>query len=204
MNSLLLNGTVAALTALFGPTLYEIILNGFGVLAICCKVSEYQAKKRSIMFIFATLANFLWVLYFAFYGDWASALTCFIATVRMLVFMQSGKHKWADGYFWLIFFIIVQAVVSVSTFTGWQDVAALVAGFVGIVTYYVKNEKWYRILSVVFMALWICNGLIKFYPIALISDSFSIISATVAIFRFDILAKKASVKTNNVDKTNKE
>ena len=54
------------------------------------------------------------------------------------------------------------------------------------------------------MSLWICNGLIKFYPIALISDSFSVISATVAIFRFDILKKKASVNTNNVDKTNEE
>ncbi len=204
MNSLMLNSTVAALTALFGPTLYVIILNGFGVLAICCKVSEYQAKKRSLMFVFATIANFLWVLYFVFYGDWASALTCLISSVRLLVFMQRGKYKWADGYFWLVFFMFVQAVVSVFTFTGWQDVAALVAGFVGIVTYYVKNEKLYRILSVVFMSLWICNGLIKFYPIALISDSFSVISATVAIFRFDILKKKASVNTNNVDKTNEE
>ena len=154
------------------------------------------------MLAFAIAANFLWVLYFLFYGDLASTLTCAISVIRLLIFLQKDKHKWADSVFWLIFFIVLQAVVSVFTFTGWQDIAALIAGFVGIVAYYVTNARAYRILSVIFMLLWICNGIIKFYPIALISDTFSTISATIAIIRFDILAKKAKrTKTSGEEQT---
>ena len=37
---------------------YLIILNAFGVLAIILKVIEYQIKKRSLMMVIATFANF--------------------------------------------------------------------------------------------------------------------------------------------------
>ena len=197
MNELLLNGTVTALTSLFGHTLYIIILNAFGVLAIACKVSEYQVKKRATMLVIATIANFLWVMYFVFYGDWASALTCFVSSVRLLIFLQKGKHKWADSIFWLVFFLLFQAVVSVFTYSGWKDIFALVAGFVGIVAYYVMNQKAYRVLSLMFMSLWVINGVFKVYPIALISDTLSVISVLSAIIRFDIIKKSAKLKQEN-------
>ena len=189
-----INGTVQALSSFFGLTLYLIILNGFGVLAICCKVTEYQVKKRATMLVIATIANFLWVMYFVFYGDWASALTCFVSSVRLLIFLQKGKHKWADSIFWLVFFLLFQAVVSVFTYSGWKDIFALVAGFVGIVAYYVMNQKAYRVLSLIFMSLWVINGVFKVYPIALISDTLSVISVLSAIIRFDIVKNKQTKK----------
>ena len=214
MNSLLLNssiielitpatnGTVQALSAFFGFALYLIILNGFGVLAIACKVTEYQVKNRLTMLTVATLANFLWVLYFVFYGDWASALTCVIATIRLLIFLQKGKKKWADSNFWLILFLALQVIVSFISFTSFKDVFALTAGFVGIIAYYVIDARKYRILSLIFMLLWIVNGILKFYPVALVSDSFSVISVTVAIFRYDIFAPKGKkIEEKVVDDT---
>ena len=193
-----INGTVQALSSFFGLTLYLIILNGFGVLAICCKVTEYQVKKRMTMLVVATFANFLWVMYFVFYGDWASALTCIVSTIRLLIFLQRGKRKWADSSFWLYFFLILQVVVSFFSFNSWKDLFALTAGFVGIIAYYVIDQKKYRFLSLIFMLLWIVNGLLKFYPVALVSDTFSLISVTVAIFRYDIFAPK-SKKIDNAE-----
>ncbi len=188
------NGTVSALSGFFGFTLYLFILNGFGVLAICCKVTEYQVKKRVTMLIVATFANFLWVLYFIFYGDWASALTCIVSTIRLLVFLQRGKRKWADSQLWLYFFLALQVIVSFFSFNTWKDLFSLTAGFVGIVAYYVVDQKQYRFLSLIFMLLWIVNGILKFYPVALVSDSFSVISVAVAIYRYDIRANKIRTK----------
>lgn len=189
MNLLLLANLGETLNSFFGPIWYFILLNGFGVLAIGCKVCEYQAKKRNVMLAIASVANFLWVLYFVFYGDLASALTCLIGTIRLLVFMQRGRYKWAEGDVWLYVFLVLQAVVAVFTFVSWKSIISLTAGFVGIFAYFVIDAKRYRLISFVHMALWVVNSIINFYPIALASDCMSLISVSVAIYRFDIRKK---------------
>ena len=67
---------------------YLIILNAFGVIAIVCKIFEYQVKSRSTMFVFVTIAAVCWVMYFVFYGNFASALTCLLTVVKMFIFME--------------------------------------------------------------------------------------------------------------------
>ena len=183
---------------------YLIILNAFGVLAICCKIVEYQIKKRGTMMMIATSASFLWVLYFIFYGDFSSALTCAIGVIRLLVFMQKGRHKWADSIWWLVFFLLLQTVVSVFTFKDWHDIFSLTAGFVGIITYFMVDQKKYRAFSLVHMSLWVVNSAIRFYPIALISDTMSTISVAVAIIRFTIAEKRDKQMNAFIDKQNQE
>ena len=180
---------------------YLIILNAFGVIAIICKIFEYQVKSRNAMFVLVTIASICWVLYFALYGNFASALTCLLSVIKMLIFMQRGKHKWADGLFWLILFLVLQTVVAVFTTTGWTDVFAIVAGYVGIFSYFVLDQSRYRLLSFFHMALWVVNSTINFYLIALLSDSFSTISCGVAIYRYDL--SKNARKLRKVEKENK-
>ena len=169
---------------------YLIILNAFGVIAIFCKICEYQVKKRSLMFVIAIFANVCWVLYFALYGDAVSMLTCLLNVIRLLIFSYRGKYKWADSIIWLCLFIVFQSTISLLTFSTWKDIFAIMAGFLGILAYFFKNQKTYRLLSFIHMSLWVLNGVFKFYPIALISDSISVISCSVAIYRFDIRKKK--------------
>lgn len=165
---------------------YLIILNAFGVMAIICKVFEYQVKTRAKMFTLATIANICWVLYFALYGNFASALTCFINVVKMFIFMYRGRYKWADSILWLIFFLILQVLVSVFTVTSWVDCFCITAGFLGIFAYFVVDQRKYRLLSFIHMAIWVANSAINFYLIALLSDSFSTISCGIAICRYDL------------------
>jgi len=194
MFNLLLTGIVESLNGFFGPTLYLILLNGFGVLAIGCKVCEYQARKRVIMQILASVANLLWVLYFAFYGDMASALTCFIASVRIVIFMQSDKHKWANAKAWLIVFLILQTVVAIFTYSSWISLIPITAGYFGIFAYYVKSAKTYRALSFFYIICWVLNSALNFYIVSLISDSMSCISICVAIYRFGMEERRLKQK----------
>lgn len=180
---------VEALNASLGAW-YLIILNSIGVIAIICKVIEYQIKKPSINKLMASVANFLWVLYFALYGDFASALTCVLTVVRIMIFAQRGKCKWASSSIWLYVFIILQIVVAVSTFRVWQDLFSITAGFVGIFAYYVLEQKKYRALSFVYMVLWLLNSISKAYLMGIISDSFSTVSVAIAIYRYDVRKKK--------------
>lgn len=186
---------------------YLIILNAFGVIAIICKIFEYQVKSRSTMFVFVSIASVCWVLYFVLYGNFASALTCLLSVVKMFVFMYRGKKKWASNPFWLYFFLVVQTIIAIFTTTGIRDVFAIAAGYLGIFAYFFVNQKTYRMLSFFHMALWVVNSVINFYLIALLSDSFSTVSCGVAIYRYD-LSKNArklnQEKTDEKDNGNEE
>jgi hypothetical protein len=175
---------------------YLIILNAFGVLAIILKVIEYQISKRSLMMVIATLANAAWVLFFILNGNFTAGITCILIVVRMLIYVQRGKKKWADSNLWVVLFVVLQAVASILTFKNWQDIFSTVAGFVGIFAYLTTNQTRYRFLSFIYMALWLSNSICYFiatpmeYIVALGSDSFSTASVMVGIYRYD-LSKKA-------------
>ena len=173
---------------------YLIILNAFGVIAIGCKICEYQAKSRTKILTFATIASICWVLYFAFYGSFASTLTCFLSVIRMFIFMQRGKHAWADSIIWLIVFLVLQIVVAVFTVSSILDVFSVVAGIFGVLAYFVINPTMFRALSFIHMTLWVVNSIINFFPIALISNSASTVSCAVAIYRYDLSKKARSLK----------
>ena len=165
---------------------YMIILNAFGVFAIICKILEYQVKSRDKCFMLSTVANACWVMYFVLFGNFASALTCVINVVKLLVFMQRGKRAWADSWAWLVAFLVAQILVTVFTVSSWVDVFCITAGFLGIFAYFVKDRKQYRLLSFFHMAVWVANSIANFYLVALLSDSFSTISCGLALYRFDI------------------
>lgn len=169
---------------------YLIILNGIGVFAILCKICEYQVKSRGRMFVLSTVANVCWVLYFFLYGNFASALTCVINVIKLLIFMQRGRHAWAESVWWLILFLVLQALVTVFTVSAWVDVFCVTAGFLGVLAYFFKDGKKYRLFSLLHMAIWVANSIANFYLIALLSDTFSTVSCAVAICRYDIFNKK--------------
>lgn len=182
------SGLVNYLSETFGIW-YTIILNAFGVIAIICKIIEYQVKKRKTMFLIIILASVCWFFYFLLYGNLTSSLTIVLGIIRLLIFMRRDTCKWARSMFWLYLFLVLQVAVVVYTSIigfSWLDVFALAAGFVGIFAYFVTNPRMYRALSFVHMSLWVVNSGIYFYPVALISDSFSTISCSVAIYRFDL------------------
>ncbi|MBR1968438.1 MAG: YgjV family protein [Clostridia bacterium] len=186
---------------------YLIILNAFGVIAIICKILEYQSNSRLASLTLCTVACICWVAYFGLYGDFTSALTCFISIIRLLVFMQMGKHAWADSKLWVVLFFILQTLIVIFTFRI-ESIFAALAGFVGIAAYLMIDQRKYRALSFIYMALWVANGIINFYPIALISDSLSVVSVSIAIYRYDLCknarklqkAEKERAKNEEIEK----
>ena len=182
---------------------YLIILNAFGVMAILCKVLEYQIKRRGTMLIVATFANISWVMYFMLNGNFTAGLTCLLVVIRMLIYIQRDKKAWAKSNWWLVAFTILQTVVAITTFKYWQDAFSIIAGYIGIFAYIMPSQKTYRLFSLAYMVLWLSNSICYFavsgiaYLLALISDSFSTTSVLVGIWRYDI--SKKAIKEKDID-----
>ena len=180
---------------------YLIILNAFGVIAIGCKVVEYQVKKRLFAFVLAMASQILWVLYFVLSGDFISAVSCLITFSSVLIFTQRERHAWARSVWWLIGFLAIQVVLSVFTFKGWKDIFPALAGITGVFAYYCIDMRKYRATSFFYALFWLLNSISKGYILALVSDSASLISDSIGIIRYDII-KKPSKKTQDPSQEN--
>ncbi len=188
---------VSTLTSALGSVWYLVLVNAVGVLAILIKITETQNKKRNRIVFFAIINYICWVTYFLLNGDFTSTFVNFIGCVQGLVFLQRGSKKWAKSIWWLVFFIAVQITASFFTWRGPFSLFSICAGVLSTIAYFVMNEKHYRYLFLALILLWIGNGIVYFYPIALIHDVFAAISISIAIVKYNILGKEPKQKENN-------
>ena len=175
-----------------GVVWFNIIINLVGAFAIAVKIIETQNKKRSVIILLAILNYLLWISYFVLNGNFTSAIVNTISCIQALVFLQRGKHTWADSKFWLVFFLAVQVIASFFTWNGPFSLFSIGAGLLSTIAYYVMDEKLYRYFFLALILLWIGNGIVYFYPIALIHDVFAGVSIIIAIVRYNFLGKDKS------------
>ena len=181
---------VTSLNGALGKVWYLVLVNFFGVVAIALKIIETQNKKINAIVFFAVLNYSCWIIYFLLNGDFTSTIVNVVGFIQTLIFLQRSKHKWANSIFWLIFFLVLQLILSVFIWRGPLSLFSICAGLMSTITYYVIDEKKYRYCFLVLMLLWIGNGIAYFYPVALIHDVFATVSIIVAIVRFNLLGKK--------------
>lgn len=177
---------------------YLILVNAFGVLAIVCKVVEFQCKSRKIIFTLATLSFACWIMYFALQGDFVSALINFICFIEVLLFMKRESWKWVNGIWLMFVFLALQIGLGIITFKYWHDIFAILGGALMTIAYFVMSKKTYRIISAGSQLLWVANSVSKLYVVALINDVFATISVFVSIIRFYVLKKPDGEERENV------
>ena len=168
-----------------GVVWFNVLINFIGAIAILVKVIETQNKNRSAIIFFAIVNYSLWITYFALNGNFTAAIVNFISFIQTIIFLQRGKKKWADGIFWLILFISAQVIAGFFTWNGPFSLFSICAGILSTAAYYVMDEKLYRYFFLALISLWICNGIVYGYIIALIHDVFAFVSILIAIVRYN-------------------
>ena len=176
---------------------FNVLINFIGSVAILVKVIETQNKKRTRIVLFAVLNYFLWITYFVLNGNFTAAVVNGISFIQLLIFLQRGKYKWADSYFWLVFFILAQVVAGFFTWAGPYSLFSITAGILSTVAYFVMDEKIYRYFFLALITLWIFNGIVYGYVIALIHDIFAFVSILIAIIRYNFKNTASSKEISN-------
>lgn len=168
-----------------GIVWFNVLINVIGSIAILIKIIETQNKKRSAIIVFAVVNYALWITYFALNGNFTAAIVNTISVIQTVIFLQRGKYKWADSIIWLIIFITAQVVAGFFTWNGPYSLFSIGAGILSTAAYYVMDEKLYRYFFLALITLWICNGIVYGYVIALIHDVFAFVSILIAIIRYN-------------------
>lgn len=187
---------------------YHVLYNIIGAIGIVVKIIGLQLRSRNKRIFFSMLQGVCWTLYFLCVGNLTAVIANFIGIVQYSVFIQREKYKWADSYFWLVFFLVVQVGVSVWSLSGGISIAEifpLLASPLSLIAYYIINGKAFRILILFSSIFWLLNSLVGTFVVAtnanlwmaFICDVLTVASVVIAIVRFDILKKVQDVPASS-------
>ena len=170
---------------------YTIITNFIGVIAIILLASSFQMKNRNALLLVFIFSQLCWAIYFILQGDLSSGVLCLFSIIMSLVFMQREKHKWANSIFWLFFFSAVMLTCSILTFKGdWRNIFPLMGNLLTAISFYMLNQKVLRAINIGTYLCWMGNSISKFYIVALISDTTTLLSVIISLIRLKVAEKK--------------
>lgn len=184
-----MDGIVSALQGALG-FFYYILVYGVGIVAMTLSIAAYQLRRRVSIILCACAGQLCWVAYFFLQGDLASAIACALSAVMLAVFSRKEQWKWATAPATVVFFLIVMTGFSLSSFRSWQDIFPVIAGVFAVLANCQASEKRLRQLAIPWCFFWLCNSIVKFYPIALITDFCGTLSAAIALFRYRETARR--------------
>lgn len=174
----------------------DILAQAFGVLALLLMMLSYQLKSRRKLLILQMVSNSCFVIHYYMIGAYAGAVMSLANVARSFVFSQNDK-KWGQSRIWLYVFIVVSLVGGIVTWNGPLTILVIAATLVLTVALYSTNQKFMRMMFLLPPLLYISYNLANKSIGGIGSDVFCLISAIVAIYRFDIRKKEEVDKKQN-------
>lgn len=176
---------------------YYVLFNFIGGVGVVVKIIGLQFRSRSTRIIFNTIQALCWMFYFMLNGNATAGVTGIIGFVQMMVFLQREKHKWADSYFWLFFFLAIK--IGIAVWSLWDGISIteifpILASPFTLIAYFVINAKVFRTLMFFSSLFWFINSVIGTFVVltgnnlwmAFICDALSLSSIIIAIIRLDV------------------
>ena len=172
-------------------TTLRIIGQLVGFLGIIDSVIIYQQKTRKGLLIAKLVGDVLWGASYFLLGSIGGGAICVIAVFRELVFMNRGKHKWADGVVWLIVFagLALSSMIYSWESDGVWCVFTSAASAVSVYGFWNGSPKLSRILRFPISACMLTYDVVSGAVMAIVNEIFSLVSTVVGIIRHDIKKK---------------
>ena len=162
----------------------------FGGLGIAANFTVYQQKERKKLLIFKIICDSCWLLHYISLGAFSGAGVCTIAVLRDTVFLNENK-KWAQGKKWLIFFLILNVVLTTLTWKNGFSILPAISSALSIFSFWQSKPKLTKYISFpVATSMIIYNASFMSIP-GILNESFVLVSSTISLLRTKSENKKA-------------
>lgn len=181
-----------------GGTLVDgLIAQILGILALLFMVLSYQQKVRVGLLRMQMLSNALFVISYFMLGAVSMAVMCFINVIRSYIF---SKHdtKWGKSPVWLWVFLAVSLGGGILSWEGPISLLVIVATLILTVALYSTNLKFMRMMFLFPPLFYITYNVLNKSIGGIGSDIFCLVSAIIAIWRFDMRKPKNDEKKQEV------
>jgi len=150
-------------------------------------------KNKTLAQLFYFIDNIVLTIMFFIFGRYSTAIICFVAMIRSLVFYVFSTKKIKPNIFILLFFEIAYLVITIVT---WQDALDLLPLFGTLASTYTSwqdNVSLMRIGYIINPIFYIIYKLIIGAYISLITEIVLLISNLFALIYYDILKKEKPI-----------
>ena len=168
----------------------DVTAQVLGILALLAMVLSYQQKERKRLLWFQLVSNAIYGVHYYLIGAMTMVAMSGINVARSFVFSKNDT-KWGKSRFWLYLFLAVALVGGIVTWSGWLDLLIIAATLLLTVTLYSTNLRFMRKVFLILPFMYIAYNVAHKSYGGIGNDVFCIISAMIAIWRFDIKKKDA-------------
>ena len=167
--------------------MFDFIAQALGILALVIMVLSYQQKSRKGLLAFQMASNACFVVSYFMDGGITFAVMSLINIARSFVFFREEcGDKWARSRIWLVVFLTITVVSGIFSWESILSLLVIAATVVLTFALYSKNGKTMRRLFLLPPLLYISYNVSHGALGGIGSDVFCLISAIIAIYRFDI------------------
>lgn len=173
----------------------DIFTQAVGIVAMSFGILSYLNRNQRGIMIFQLLATACFSVHFWLLGAVTGCLLNILGVIRAAIYAQRSRRAWAAHPCWIYIFSAAALGIYVMTFTVfghevtvWElliELLPVVATAVTSVAYRMAGGAQVRVLSLFSSPLWLtynaCRGSIG----GVISDSMSLVSIFVGMYRHD-------------------
>ncbi len=187
--------------------LFDIFVQGIGVLAVACTIIAVQFNSHFKILLFKTLSELLFAVQLFFFGSYTGVAMNLIGIVRNVIFTCAVKNN-KNVKPWIIVFVIVTLATGITTtilsfnatlnsiisrynnytlsmvLVVFITILPIVAKTLTTVAYAMKNPHKLRMLNLPSLICWLSHDLIIFSIAGISNNVFGIISIIVAEIRY--------------------
>ena len=172
----------------------DVIAQVLGILALLAMVLSYQQKERKRLLWFQLVSNAIYGVHYYLIGAVTMVAMSGINIARSFVFSKNDT-KWGRSRIWLYLFLAITLVSGIWTWEGPLSLLVMAATLLLIVALYSENLAFMRKVFLILPFLYIAYNVVKRSWGGIGNDVFCLVSALIAIWRFDIKKKADEEKT---------
>lgn len=166
-----------------------IVAQIIGILLIILNVISMQLKKKKNIVFILLLINLLAAINLMMLGSYTGSIICFFAVIQIIINNIFERKEKEISKEILGIYIIISIICGVITYKTMFDILPIISSILFTITIIQKKEKNIRRIHLINMSLWVVYDFISAAYTNVISDSITLVSDLVGIYRFDICKK---------------
>ena len=162
----------------------DIIIQLIGFVGLGLSIVAFQFKKHRKIVLCKMSSELVFAIQYILLRAWTAAVLDFFSVIRNLLYSHLVKKNRSTTPVIVVFGIFV-VITGFATFDGVVSLLPIASKLLTTVSYGMKNERWLRLITLPSCIFWIIYNLSVGSVAGALTDSITLISLLIAMYKFD-------------------
>lgn len=153
----------------------------FGFLGTAVGFTILHQKNRKNLLAAKLISDIFWIIHYTLIGARSGAAVFGIAAIRGIVFINK-EHKWAKSKLWLVAFIILNIISTITTWDGFFSILPSCASIMSIINYWIGNPRFARRFQIPISLTFLVYNIFSRSYMGILNEILTQISIFTALF----------------------